>query len=169
MSQNQVEILSRFINPVPMKQKKAKENAEKGQAIRQVAALPYRRASDGSLEVMLVTSRGTQRFIIPKGWPMDGLEDWQAAEVEAREEAGVVGEADREPIGFYGYWKRMKSAFVPIRVDVYPLEVVGELPVWIEASERNRGWVAWQQARALIDEPELISLIDAFADRETDE
>lgn len=147
-----------------MRQKKAKAIIAKGQQIRQVAALPYRLVEGGKLEVLLVTSRETKRFIIPKGWPMQGLEDWQAAEIEAREEAGVVGEADREPLGSYRYFKRMKSAFVPILVDVYPMEVVGDLPRWKEARQRRRGWVAWEQAKALIDEPQLITLIDDFAE-----
>lgn len=147
-----------------MRQKKAKSLVAKGRQIRQVAALPYRRA-EGALQVLLVTSRETRRFIIPKGWPMQDLEDWQAAEVEAREEAGVVGEADRRPIGSYRYWKRMKSAFVPIKVDVYAIEVVGDLPRWKEAKQRRRGWVDWRQAKALVDEPQLITLIDDFAER----
>lgn len=151
-----------------MRQKKAKALATDGKQIRQVAALPYRLVEDGTLEVLLVTSRETHRFIIPKGWPMRGLHDWQAAEIEAKEEAGVVGEADRNPLGNYRYWKRMKSAFVPIVVDVYPLEVVGDLPRWKEARQRRRGWVRWEQAKALVDEPQLIRLIDAFAERERD-
>lgn len=151
-----------------MRQKKAKALIEKGKPIRQIAALPYRRDENGGLQVLLVTSRETHRFIIPKGWPMQDLEDWQAAEIEAREEAGVVGEASREPIGVYQYWKRLKSAFVPIRVDVYAFEVVGDLPHWKEAKQRRRGWVDWENAKALIDEPQLVTLIDQFAAAETE-
>ncbi|MBX3596027.1 MAG: NUDIX hydrolase [Rhizobiaceae bacterium] len=146
-----------------MKQKKAKALLKKGKEIRQVAALPYRLSEDGDLKVLLITSRGTKRFVIPKGWQMDGLDDWKAAAQEAREEAGIVGDAHRTPIGHYQYWKRLKTTFVPVTVDVYPLRVTGNMPRWREAKERRRGWVDWQQAKVLVDEPELVTLIDEFA------
>jgi 8-oxo-dGTP pyrophosphatase MutT (NUDIX family) len=58
---------------------------------RQVAALPVRRNPDGSLSVLLVTSRETRRWVIPKGWPWPDRDDYVAATEEAREEAGVLG------------------------------------------------------------------------------
>ena len=58
---------------------------------KQVAALPVRRGEDGSLEVLLVTSRETGRWVIPKGWPSKRLSDREAAAREARQEAGVTG------------------------------------------------------------------------------
>lgn len=146
-----------------MKQKKAKALVERGKDIRQVAALPFRISDDGDLKVLLITSRGTRRFVIPKGWQMDGLKDWDAAAQEAREEAGIKGEVRKKPIGEYQYWKRLKTAFVPINVAVYPLEVTGSMPRWREAKQRRRGWVNWEDAKVLVDEPELISLIDEFA------
>jgi 8-oxo-dGTP pyrophosphatase MutT (NUDIX family) len=146
-----------------MKQKKAKTLIRKGKDIRQVAALPYRISESGELKVLLITSRGTRRFVIPKGWQMEGLEDWEAAALEAREEAGIKGEVRPQPIGEYQYWKRLKTAFVPVSVAVYPLKVTGSMSRWREAKQRRRGWVNWDQARVLIDEPELVSLIDAFA------
>lgn len=149
-----------------MTRKKAKSVVENGGKLRQVAALPYRKTADGRLQILLITSRETKRFIIPKGWPMADLEDWQAAEIETREESGAVGEAERKRFGVYTYWKRVKGAFVPIEVDVYPLEVVGDLPRWKESRQRRRGWIGWEQATLLIDEPHLISVIEAFANRE---
>lgn len=146
-----------------MKQKKAKALIKKGKDIWQVAALPYRIAESGELKVLLITSRGTKRFVIPKGWQMDGLKDSEAAAQEAREEAGIKGKIHEKPIGEYQYWKRLRTAFVPITVAVYPLEVTGSMPRWREAKERRRGWVSWEQAKVLVDEPELVTLIDAFA------
>ncbi|MGC4024776.1 MAG: NUDIX hydrolase [Mesorhizobium sp.] len=146
-----------------MKQKKAKALILKGKDIRQIAALPFRISDEGDLKVLLITSRGTRRFVIPKGWQMDGLKDWDAAAQEAREEAGIKGDVHKKPIGEYQYWKRLKTAFVPINVAVYPLEVTGSMPRWREAKQRRRGWVNWEQAKVLVDEPELISLIDEFA------
>lgn len=151
-----------------MKQKKAKILIKKGKDIRQVAALPYRISDSGQLKVLLITSRGTRRFVIPKGWQMEGRKDWQAAAEEAREEAGIEGQIRPEPIGEYQYWKRLKTAFVPVTVVVYPLEVTGSMPRWREAKQRRRGWVNWDQAKVLVDEPELISLIDAFAQTKTE-
>src|SRR3546814_3720198 len=59
--------------------------------LEQVGALPFRRSADGVLEVMLITSRDTGRWIIPKGWPMEGRSGPSAAQQEAFEEAGVLG------------------------------------------------------------------------------
>ena len=146
-----------------MKQKKAKAFARKGKTIRQVGALPYRRTSGGGIELMLVTSRGTQRFVFPKGWTMKDRSRREAAATEAEEEAGVRGVPADEPIGEYRYWKRMKSAFVPVTVSVFPVEVTEVLSKWREGADRQRRWVSWIEARLLVDEPHLISLIDSFA------
>lgn len=142
-----------------MKVKKAKAKARKGKRLKQVGALPFRREADGELRFLLVTSRGTSRFVIPKGWQMKKLSDADAAALEARQEAGVVGRLARDPIGRYFYWKRLKKVFVPITVDVYPLEVEEELPRWAEKRQRLRDWVTPDQAIALVDEPELVDIL----------
>jgi 8-oxo-dGTP pyrophosphatase MutT (NUDIX family) len=145
-----------------MKQKKARALVKKGATIRQIAALVHRRTDQGSLQIILISSRQTKRVVIPRGWPMDKVEDWRAAEIEAEEEAGVIGKAERRPIGSYRYWKRMTTAFVPVVVTVFALTVEEELPKWKEQVERQRAWLDWQDARALIDEPELVALVDRF-------
>ena len=142
-----------------MRKKKAKTRARKGKPIRQVAALPYRRHADGGMEFMVVTSRATGRFILPKGWPVKGMTDAEAAAEEAEQEAGVVGRVDKHPIGRYRYWKRLADAFVPITVTVYPLEVEAEARDYREQEQRARGWLQPAQAELLIDDPELKSLI----------
>jgi 8-oxo-dGTP pyrophosphatase MutT (NUDIX family) len=86
---------------------------------RQIAALPFRYAAAGSLEVLIITSRETGRFLIPKGWPMKGRTDHEAAAVEAREEAGVVGKVHCKSVGKYIYWKRLADQFRLVEVDVY--------------------------------------------------
>jgi hypothetical protein len=78
------------------------------QHLQQVAALCWRKRKDG-VEVMLVTSRETRRWVIPKGWPMEGLTDYNAARREALEEAGVEGHMKREPVGQFFYEKRGKK------------------------------------------------------------
>ena len=141
-----------------MKKKKLATLARKGRSIRQVGALPYRRTEDGALAFMLVTSRETGRFIIPKGWPMKDRSKPKAAEIEAMEEAGVVGRTG-PLIGSFNYWKRLKKVFVPIIVDVYPIEVVEEHDNWKERRRRRRAWLTADQAARLVDEPELVSLL----------
>ena len=67
----------------------------------QVAALPVRRKGDGDIEVLLITSRKTNRWIIPKGWPMKGKKRHEAAAQEALEEAGISGHVHKKPLGSY--------------------------------------------------------------------
>ncbi|MET3793524.1 NUDIX hydrolase [Aquamicrobium terrae] len=139
--------------------KRVLRKAKKGEKIRQVAAIPFRIGPDGDLQVMLVTSRETQRFILPKGWPMKGKSGRKAATIEALEEAGVAGKTLKEPAGSYHYWKRLPTAFVRIDVTVYMLAVSEQLKDWREAGTRQRAWLTPAQAAVLIDEPELASLV----------
>ncbi|TIX38178.1 MAG: NUDIX hydrolase, partial [Mesorhizobium sp.] len=83
--------------------KKVVRKARKGDGVRQVAAIPFRLNEHGDVEVMLVTSRTTRRFIVPKGWPMKGKSGRKAATIEAQEEAGVLGKTLKQPAGTYYY------------------------------------------------------------------
>lgn len=145
-----------------MKQKKAKSRVRKGQSIRQIAALPYRCTAPGDIEFLILTSRTTGRFIVPKGWPMKGMTEHEAAAEEAKQEAGVVGNVGSDPIGSYQYWKRLRTVFVPVIVAVYSLEVTAEFSNWRERKQRQKQWMRREEATRLIDEPELVSLISAF-------
>jgi len=142
--------------------KKAVRKARKGERIRQVAAVPFRLDVRGGVEVMLVTSRTTKRFIVPKGWPMKGKSGRKAALIEAQEEAGVVGKILKEPAGTYSYWKRLSNRFVRVDVIVYLLEVTDELANWPEAKRRQRAWLAPADAALLIDEPDLSTLLKSL-------
>ena len=126
---------------------------------RQVGALPVRRGPDGALLVMLVTTLQTQRWIIPKGWPWPDRPDCLSAAAEAREEAGVLGQARAMSIGSYTYQKRRQSGFVPVRVAVYLLEVHEELETWPECQRRRRAWFTLSDAAAAVREPELRDLL----------
>ncbi|MGN6584969.1 MAG: NUDIX hydrolase [Rhizobiaceae bacterium] len=139
--------------------KKAVERAEKGKAVHQIAALPFRIGEDGKIEVMLVTSRETRRFTLPKGWRMKGKSDRQAAAIEARQEAGVKGRMLKQSPGSYHYWKRLPTAFVRVDVDVYLLAVEEEQKRWKEKVERSRAWLSPEDAALLVDEPELATLL----------
>ncbi|QND62612.1 NUDIX hydrolase [Mesorhizobium loti] len=139
--------------------KKAVRKAKKGERIRQVAAIPFRLNVRGDIEVMLVTSRTTRRFIVPKGWPMKGKSGRKAATIEAQEEAGVLGKTLKQPAGIYSYWKRLANRFIRVDVIVYLLEVSEELADWQEAKRRQRAWLAPADAAMLIDEPDLSTLV----------
>lgn len=133
-------------------------------ARRQIAALPFRKTATGDIEVLLITSRETGRFIIPKGWPMKRLSDADAAAKEAYEEAGVVGKVKRTPIGAYSYWKRLERSFELLNVDVYALEVRKQRSNWPEKGSRRHSWLRQEDAATLVDEPGLITLIERFRD-----
>lgn len=139
--------------------KKVVRKARKGDRIRQVAAIPFRLNEHGDVEVMLVTSRTTRRFIVPKGWPMKGKSGRKAATIEAQEEAGVLGKTLKQPAGTYCYWKRLANRFVRVDVVVYLLEVSEELADWEESKRRQRAWLAPADAAVLIDEPDLSTLV----------
>jgi 8-oxo-dGTP pyrophosphatase MutT (NUDIX family) len=130
---------------------------------RQFAALPYR--DRHGLEILLLTSRDTRRWVIPKGWPMKGLPPHGAAACEAIEEAGVVGRVSKKPIGNFQYTKRLiDGAPLQCTVDVFPLKVAKQLTHWPEQEERTAHWFAPEEASELVDEPDLRALILAFKD-----
>lgn len=129
---------------------------------RQVAALPWR-PGDNGLQVLLVTSRETRRWVIPKGWPMRGLRDHDAAAREALEEAGIRGDISAHVLGTYSYDKRREpDRRMNIEVDVYPLRVRQELSRWREKGERSRQWFDAAEAQSLVQEPGLAELIRRF-------
>lgn len=130
--------------------------------LRQIAALPWRRRGD-AVEILLITSRETKRWVIPKGNLMVDLTDALAAAQEAYEEAGVQGDIATKAIGQYPYDKRMKDGrCVPCVVDVYPLEVLIQLGSWPELDQRKRQWMSQEDAAAAVAEPVLAELIRAF-------
>ncbi|MCB8876111.1 NUDIX hydrolase [Acidisoma silvae] len=128
----------------------------------QYAALPYR-LEKGELEVMLITSRGRGRWVIPKGWPMIGHKPHEAAEIEAFQEAGVKGKVAKKAIGTYAYSKRLPSGEERLFfVVVYPLRVTLEAVKWRERAERKRVWFARDDAAALVEEGGLAEIIAAW-------
>lgn len=129
---------------------------------RQVAALPWRRGPDG-LEIMLVTSRETRRWVIPKGGRMPGKTDAEAAAIEAVEEAGVQGHVGAEPLGTFRYLKVLKRRAARwCVVAVYPLEVFIQQGAWKEQDQRDRLWMSVEQAAACVSELDLAEMIRAF-------
>jgi 8-oxo-dGTP pyrophosphatase MutT (NUDIX family) len=124
----------------------------------QVAALPVKLGDDEITRVLLVTSRETRRWVIPKGWPMKGLKPYEAAAREALEEAGLKGHVDKKPVGTYTYFKRREAHFIICNVDVYLLKVDKQLKNWRERDQREARWCTLQEAASLVQEPGLSAL-----------
>jgi 8-oxo-dGTP pyrophosphatase MutT (NUDIX family) len=134
-----------------------------------VAALPLRLAKNGAIEILLVTSRDTGRWIIPKGWTSKRLRDRKAAAREAREEAGVKGKIFREAIGTYRYIKRELGDGVLVEVRVFLLKVSKRCKRWPEKRERRRAWFDLKDAAVKVSDPELSILIGMLQERNADD
>lgn len=131
----------------------------------QYAALPYR-VEDGHPMVLLVTSRETKRWILPKGQPERKLSPHQVAEAEAYEEAGLVGTVFKSAFARYDTFKRLKSGReVPCLMQVYLLEVTHKLDSWPEKAERERRWMTPGEAALMVTEPGLAQILMNFGGR----
>jgi len=136
--------------------------ATKQRTGQQVAALPFRMTEAG-LEVMLITSRRTRRWIVPKGWPEAGTSPAADAAREALEEAGVTGEVAPKPIGAFHYLKERKHGDgTNCRVNLFPLRVTRQRRTWPEKETREAQWFPYAEAAKLVSEPELKRLILRF-------
>jgi len=128
----------------------------------QFAALPFRRRKS-EVEVLLLTSRDTGRWIIPKGWPMDGKTPAEAAAQEAWEEGGLRGVISETCAGFYSYIKTLpEGGRTPCIVAVFPLEVRKLEEEFPEAGLRKLKWFSQRKAAARVDEPELKKILRNF-------
>lgn len=129
----------------------------------QFGALPFRWSSNGSLKVMLVTTRGRKRWMIPKGWPIPGLKPHESAAREAFEEAGLIGYVDPSAVGSFRYSKRLGAGRqVRCTVEVFPLHVDHQRPHWLEKGERETRWLSVAKAASLVSEPELKMILLSF-------
>jgi 8-oxo-dGTP pyrophosphatase MutT (NUDIX family) len=131
----------------------------------QFGALPYREVKSG-VQILLVTSRGTRRWIIPKGWPQSRTPPHRAAAQEAFEEAGVVGKVSKKTVGSYWYDKIFESgATVRCKVRVFPLRVTRQFKRWPEKRQRQTQWHSPAQASRRVCETHLRQIIRTFAKR----
>lgn len=126
----------------------------------QFAALPFRIKS-GTLQMLLITSRGSQRWVIPKGWPIRGLRPREVAAREALEEAGVVGRiVGKRSIGSYHYCKQLPDNQEALcRVKVFLLSVDHQLDQWPEKAQRACRWVTPEEAAGMVDEGGLAEVL----------
>ena len=131
--------------------------------IRQYGVLPYRLDETGAMEILLVTSRRTGRWVIPKGHPISGLTPPDSAAREAYEEAGIEGETGLVEVGAYRYTKLLRFRFTRrARVTVFPMKVTRELRTWPEQHQRRRQWFAPAAAAHAVEALGLRRLILAF-------
>jgi 8-oxo-dGTP pyrophosphatase MutT (NUDIX family) len=130
--------------------------------IRQVGALPFRKEVAG-LRVLLITSRQSGRWVIPKGNIDKGFSPPEAAAQEAFEEAGLRGIVGAGPIGAYQYTKRLRGGRIqPAIVDVFTLEVIKQVKKWPEQAERRFEWMAPLEAALAVQEPGLAEILRRF-------
>lgn len=142
----------------------ASEPNSKGAVRQQFGVLPYRETKKAGLEILLVTSRETHRWVIPKGWPIKGLKPPASAAREAYEEAGVSGTIRTRSLGSYLYEKRFveKHTTAPCEVTLYPLQVTRQETTWPEQTERKRFWFSPVTAIAAVSENGLKEIIGDF-------
>jgi 8-oxo-dGTP pyrophosphatase MutT (NUDIX family) len=149
---------------IPQKPKKRRTKP----AIRvQYGALPYRFTPMAALEILVVTTRQSRRWIVPKGWPIKRLTPSKAAAREAFEEAGVRGKIGARAIGNFRYKKAAdeNGAETNCEVKVFPLLVKRQSATWPEFGQRVVQWVDPEKAISLIREPDLKSIVAKFAKR----
>ena len=134
--------------------------------LRQAGVIPYRIAAGGKLQVLLVTSRDTGRWVIPKGYIDDGMTAPQAAQQEAWEEAGISGEiVPGDPLGFIPYLKTLNEGGArPATIEVYAMRVTRQASKWPEQKERRRKWFSPANAAGRVKEPDLAALLLRMAD-----
>lgn len=131
----------------------------------QFAALCWRIRRD-RVQILLVTSRGSGRWIIPKGWPEDGMTPAEAALREAWEEGGVIGRIQDQCLGVYSYEKAIEDApSLPCLAMVYPVRVKSLASSFPERNERRRKWFSPRKAAQKVAEPELARILHDFDPR----
>lgn len=139
--------------------------ADKSELRAQFAALCYR-VKHKKVQVLLITSRGTKRWIVPKGWPMHAMTPAASAAQEAWEEAGVRGRSDGRCLGVYTYEKTLRDGDdLPCLAMLYPVQVKSLAKSFPEAGQRRRRWVSRKKAARLVAEPELARMILDFDPR----
>ena len=151
-----------FRLPVPGPAGTAASALGDGAVQTQFAALCYRMVKDKP-QILLITSRGTKRWILPKGWPMKHRSPGQAALREAYEEAGVIGRVSETPLGLVPYVKQLESGLeMPCVGIVYPVRVALLKAEYPEAGERKRKWFSRKKAARQVQEPDLARLLKEF-------
>ena len=128
----------------------------------QLAALCHRETENGR-EVLLITS-SHGRWILPKGWPIEGKTGGETALQEAWEEGGIKkGKVGKVPMGRFQTIKRFDDGpEVPCDMTVYAVQVKDVANDYPESEKRERRWVSVAEARELVDDDGLRGLLSDF-------
>lgn len=128
----------------------------------QFGAICYR-VEHGKVQILLITSRRSRRWIVPKGWPMDGKSPARAAAIEAWEEAGAIGEESADCVGLYSYTKDAGKIgpFLCV-VSLFAVKVKRTSRDFPESHQRKRKWVSPKKAANMVEEPELAKVLRNF-------
>ncbi|WP_120633413.1 NUDIX hydrolase [Ruegeria sp. EL01] len=128
----------------------------------QSAALCYR-IERGRTEVLLITTRRSRRWIIPKGWLISGLTTAETAAQEAWEEAGVRGKCNPDKLGQFTYLKqRPDQGMAMCVVDVFPIYVRSLASSYPEKAERSRKWCSPKKAASKVQSSDLAEVLRSF-------
>lgn len=130
----------------------------------QFAALPFRIVDDG-VQILLVTSRRSKRWILPKGWPENGMTPAESAAKEAWEEAGVMGQPYDMCLGVYSFEKAYNALELPVMGLVFPLKVKQVKRSYPESNQRRRQWFSPKKAASAVEPAELKRILKLFDPR----
>ncbi len=138
------------------------QDAAKSDVRTQFAALCYR-IHQGEAQILLITARQSGRWIIPKGWPMDGKTPGESALAEAWEEAGAKGKVTGRSLGLFSYHKDIDTnREMPCVAMVYPVKVKSLARKFPEKMQRRRRWFSPNKAATKVSEPELAHILRVF-------
>lgn len=150
---------------IPVMKAKERVSADVPRERRQVGVLPWRIQRDGAMRILLITSRGRERWIVPKGWPVSGYPLLVAASREAFEEAGVIGDISPAPVTTYRYTKILDDGSqAPCLVEVFGMNVRGTLSHWREKGQRQRRWFSLEETAERLDDTELAAFVRTLDD-----
>ena len=121
---------------------------------KQSGVIPYR-VQNGKIEILLITSRDHQKWVVPKGGISNGMSPPASAAKEAWEEAGVIGRVDANKLGTYKYRKRGK--IYQVQIYLMPVEMVCE--EYPEAGKRQRQWLDFTKVIMLVKQASLQRII----------
>ena len=138
-----------------------------GTVVAQSAVIAYRKGKKGH-EVLLVTSRGRRRWVLPKGDVEPELTPAESAAKEAFEEAGVEGEVSPQLLGTYRYLKPDENTGASYRVQVFAMEVTVIKTTWPEKDLRRREWVSPETAAKRVHEKKLRKILLSFPEPHSD-
>jgi 8-oxo-dGTP pyrophosphatase MutT (NUDIX family) len=125
--------------------------------LQQSGVIPYR-VHNENIEILLITTRDRQNWVIPKGGICKGMSPPASAAKEAWEEAGIIGQVDINKLGAYKYRKRGKI----YQVHMYLLLVDMLSEEYPEAGQRQREWLDISIAIQLVKQNSLKRILKVF-------